>query len=393
VGDAGVRKVAVLTGSRGEYSIYSSVLDAIDERPDLDYELVVTGMHLSEEFGYTIEQIWKDGRTIGAQVPMLKYEDTPAGMVKNTGVAIIGIAQALEKIAPDVVVVLGDRGEQLAAAMAGAHMNIAVAHLHGGELSGTIDESIRHAVTKFAHVHLPATRKSRDRIIRLGEKEENVYLVGAPGIDAVRKKGNMSRREVAEYFGFDPEKIIVLAVQHPVTTEFGNARANMTVFADSLIGIAQQTVCICANSDAGYTGMMEELKSRIKQSGKENMIRVRKSLPHEVYLSVLKQARVMIGNSSSGVIEAPSCEVPYVLVGTRQDGREKAESILEVGYERDKILEAVNKALYDTEFRKTVRTCEKPYDPFGDANAGRRTAEVLAAFEVTPDLLKKKMTY
>ena len=388
-----MKKVAILTGSRGEYSIYASVLNAIDKRLDLDYELIVTGMHLSKKFGYTVEEIRKDNRKIGAQVPILKYEDTPAGMVKNTGIAIIGIAQALEKIGPDVVLVLGDRGEQLAAAMAGAHMNIPVAHLHGGEVSGTIDGSIRHAVTKFAHIHLPATKKSRDRIIRLGEKEENVYLVGAPGIDSVKKRGSMSRKEVVEYFNFDPEKIIILAVQHPVTTEFEDARDNMRVFVDSLLELDQQTVCIYANSDAGYTEMMGELESRIRQGGKEKKIKVYKSLPHEVYLSVLKQAGVMIGNSSSGVIEAPSCEIPYVLVGTRQDGREKAESILEVGYKKEDILKVVDKALYDKEFRNIVKTCEKPYDPFGDANAGRRAAEVLAAFKVTSNLLQKIMTY
>ncbi len=388
-----MRKVAVLTGSRGEYSIYTSVLDAIEERPDLEYELIVTGMHLSETFGYTVEEIRRDNRKIGAEVPMLKYEDTPAGMVKNTGIAIIGITQALEKIGPDVVLVLGDRGEQLAAAMAGAHMNIPVAHLHGGEVSGTIDESIRHAITKFAHIHLPATKKSRDRIIKLGEKEENVYLVGAPGIDSVKKRGSMSRKEVAEYFNFDPEKIIILAVQHPVTSEFEDARDNMRIFADSLVELDQQTVCVYSNSDAGYTEMMGELESRIEQGGKEKKIKVYNSLPHEVYLSVLKQAGVMVGNSSSGVIEAPSCEVPYVLVGTRQDGREKAESILEVGYKKEEILKAVDKALYDKEFRNIVKTCEKPYDPFGDANAGRRTAEVLAASKVTSSLLQKEMTY
>ena len=393
MGYAGMRKVAVLTGTRGDYSVYISVLDAIDEYPGLDYELIVTGMHLSHKFGYTVDEIKKDGRKIGAEVPMLKYEDTLAGMTKNTGVAVIGIAEALEKTEPDVVLVLGDRGEQLAAAMAGAHMNLPVAHLHGGEVSGTIDESIRHAVTKFAHIHLAATKKSRERIIRLGEKEENVYLVGAPGIDAVKKKGRMSRKEVADYFSFDPDKIIILAVQHPVTTEFEEAKKNMKVLADSLIELDKQTVFVYSNSDAGYTNMMEMLELGIRDAGKEKRMKVYRSLAHEVYLSLMKQADVMIGNSSSGVIEAPSCQTPYVLVGTRQAGREKAESVLDAGYDKDEILKAVDKALYDKEFKEIVKTSEKPYDPFNDTYAGRRTAEALAAFRITPELLQKRITY
>ncbi len=388
-----MRKVAVLTGSRGEYSIYTSVLDAIDERSDLDYELIVTGMHLSERFGHTIDEIEKDGRKIGAKVPMLKYKDTLAGMIKNTGVAIIGIAEDLEKIKPDIILVLGDRGEQLAAAMTGAHMNIPVAHLHGGEVSGTIDESIRHAVTKFAHIHLPATRASRNRIIKLGEKEDNVYLVGSPGVDAVKTKGKMTKEEIADYFNFNSKKKIILAIQHPVTTEFDCRESNMKVIADTLIELDEQAVCIYSNSDAGYTKMMELLEISIKNAGKEKKIKAYMTLPHEIFLSLTKHVDVMIGNSSSGIIEAPSCVTPYVLVGTRQEGREKADSILQAPYQKDAILKAVDKALNDEEFKKIVKTCKKPYDPFDDANAGKRVAEVLATFNITTDLLQKRITY
>lgn len=388
-----MRKIAVLTGSRGDISVYSSVLDAIDERKDLKYGLIVTGMHLSKRFGNTIDEIKKEGRKIYAEVPMLRYEDTLDGMVKNTGFAMIGIAEAIKNIKPDAVLVLGDRGEQLAAAMAGAHMNIPVAHLHGGEVSGTIDESIRHAITKFAHIHLPATKKSRDRLIKLGEKKRNIYLVGAPGVDAVKNKAKMPRKDIARYFGFDADKIIILAAQHPVTTEFGQAKVQMEIIAETLMELNEQVVWIHPNSDAGYTRMIEMLEFKIKEAGKEEKIKIYKSLPHDLYLSLMKEAGVMIGNSSSGIIEAPSRETPYVLVGTRQVGREKARSILEVGYEKKYILHAVKKALFDKAFRRIVKTCEKPYDPFRDASAGKRVARVLATFEITPELLQKRMTY
>lgn len=388
-----MRKVAVLTGSRGEYSIYASVLDAIDERADLSYELIVTGMHLEKKFGYTIEEIRKDNRKIGAEVPMLKYEDTLAGMVKNTGEAIIGITESFERIKPDLILVLGDRGEQLAAAMAGAHLNIPVAHLHGGEVSGTIDESIRHAITKFAHIHLPATKLSRDRIIKLGEREENIFLVGAPGVDAVKKRGKTTRQEIAKHFNFDPNKAIILAIQHPVTTEFNERDKNTQLFIEAILELGEQTVCIYPNSDAGHTGMMELLKKNIKYSGKQNKIKLYESLPHEIFISLMKQAAIMIGNSSSGIIEAPSCNTPYVLVGTRQTGREKAESILEVPYNKVAILNAAFKALNDKEFRAKIMAGERPYDPFRDDNAGKRTADVLATCRINSDLLQKRITY
>ena len=388
-----MRKVAVITGSRGDYSIYKSILDAIDELPDLEYELIVTGMHLSRVFGRTIKEIRKDRRKIGAQVPMLKYPDTLSGMAKNTGIAVIGITGALEKIRPDVVLVLGDRGEQLAAAIAGAHMNIPVAHLHGGEVSGTIDESIRHAVTKFAHIHLPATKKSRERLIKSGERQENIHLIGAPGIDAVKNSGRMGRDEVAGHFGFDAGREIILVVQHPVTTEYEYADKQMQMLMDVIIGLDMQAVCIYANSDAGFSKMMSVLEATIKKMHKEGKIKVYKSLPHELFLSLMRQADLMIGNSSCGVIEAPSCGTAYVLVGSRQDGREKAESIIPADYDKDSILKAVDKALNDKEFKKKIVSCEKPYDPFGDANAGTRAAEALATFKITPGLLQKRITY
>lgn len=388
-----MRKIAVITGSRGDISIYNSVLDAIDERQKLKYELIVTGMHLSRKFGYTIDEIKKNNRKIGTEVPMLKYEDTLAGMVKNTALAMIGIAGAIEKLKPDVVLVLGDRGEQLAAAMVGAHMNIPVAHLHGGEVSGTIDESVRHAITKFSHIHLVATKKSQERLIKLGERQENIYLVGAPGVDGVKKKAKMNRDEIARFFDFDPTQIMVLTVQHPVTTEFSLAQQNMEAVVSAFIELNKQTVWIYPNSDAGHTKMIAMLKSKIKKADKEKIIKICESLPHGIYLSLMKEAAVMIGNSSSGIIEAPSCGIPYVLVGSRQDGREKAESIIEVDYNKNEILKAIDKALNDSQFRNIVRMCEKPYDPFNDADAGKRIAEILATFNISPELLQKRITY
>lgn len=181
------RKIAVITGTRADYGIYYSVLKAIQNHKELELSLVVCGMHLCSEFGMTVNEIEKDGFPIADRVETILASDTGASMAKSIGMTLLGLTQSLERIKPDVLVVLGDRGEMMAAALAGIHMNIPVAHIHGGEVTGTVDESIRHAITKLAHIHLPATEDSRQRIIRLGEKEENIYVVGAPGIDYIKK--------------------------------------------------------------------------------------------------------------------------------------------------------------------------------------------------------------
>jgi|ETN01SMinimDraft_4_1059930.scaffolds.fasta_scaffold03416_4 UDP-N-acetylglucosamine 2-epimerase (non-hydrolysing)/GDP/UDP-N,N'-diacetylbacillosamine 2-epimerase (hydrolysing) len=388
-----MRKIAIVTGTRGEYGIYTSVLDAIDAHPDIEYELIVTCMHLSEQFGHTIDEIRKDGRKIGAEVDMLKYPDTLAGMSKNAGVAIIGMTEAIEKIKPDIVLVLGDRDEQLAGAIAGAHMNIPVAHLHGGEMTGTLlDENIRHAITKYSHIHLPATKRSAEYIERMGEPKENIILVGAAGVDSVKRKGKMSREELAKRFDFDPNKRIILSLQYPVTTQYEEMKQQMEEVMDALLELNEQTVYVYSNSDAGHTEMMEVLEEKVGAT--ENKIKIFKSLSYEVYLSLMKTADVMMGNSSSGVLEAPSCETPYVLIGTRQQGREQAASIQEIPCKKEDILKAVDKALNDEEFKEIIKTCEKPYDPFNDDNSGKRIAEALATFDIEkPELLQKKLTY
>ncbi len=387
------RKIAVVTGTRAEYGIFTSVLDAIKEHPKLDYQLVVTGMHLLKEFGYTINEIKKDGYKISAVIPMLKNTAEPFGMAESLGRGIMGMTRAFKKLNPDIVLVLGDRDEPLAAAVAAAHMNIPVGHIHGGEVTGSIDESIRHAITKFSHIHFAATRKSAERLRKMGEQSWRIYLVGSPGVDYIKNKKLLGRKAVAKKFRFNPNKRFILAIQHPVTTEYNIAKQNMKAVLDSLLELNEQTVYIYSNSDAGYAKMMGLLLKDMRNRTRKTKIKVFRNLEHTLYLSLMKNCDLMIGNSSSGLIEAPSCKTPYVLVGTRQTGRERAKSVIQAGYSKREILAAAKRAMFNKVFRKVVERCTNPYDPFGDGKAGKRIANILAKVKIDYRLIQKKIAY
>jgi len=380
------RKVCVVTGTRAEYGILYPAMKAIQSHPGLDLSVLVTGMHLMPEFGYTVKEIEADGFVIDAKVPMYLSADTNAAIVTGLGLGIIGIAQALEQIEPDIIVVLGDRAEPLTAAIAGAYMNIPVAHIHGGDRSGGIDESIRHAITKFAHIHFPATPESGERLIRMGEEPWRIHVVGPLGIYAMGEADFTPRNELCKKLGLNPTKLLILVVQHPVTTQAKNAPEQMRATMEALVELGEQAVIVYPNADAGGRAMIEVIKEY------ENcpFIKTFKSLPRKEYVSLMKLASVMVGNSSSGIIEAPSLGLPVVNIGIRQEGRERGKNVIDVGHNKQEIVKGIEKALADKEFLAKVKKCESPY---GDGKAAPRVAEILGKIEVTPQLLQKKITY
>ena len=383
-----MRKIAVVTGSRAEYGDLYSVLKAIEAYPGLRLSLVVTGMHLSHEFGYTVKEIEKDGFKIDAKVDMLLSSDTPAAMAKSVGLGISGLAQVWEQLEPDIILVLGDRVEPLAAAIAGAYMNIPVAHIHGGDtaVGSNIDDSNRHAITKFAHIHFPATRKSAERIIKMGENEWRVHMVGSPALDVILNEPLLSPIALGERLGLDKPAPPILLVQHSVTTQVDEAAKQMRETLEAILEVGCPTVLIYPNSDAGGRRMIEV----IKEFEGHPFIRTIKSLSRKEYLSLMKAASVMVGNSSSGIIEAPSFGLPVVNIGIRQEGRERGKNVIDVGHNKQEIVKGIEKALTDEEFLKEVKKCENPY---GDGKTGPRIAEILSKLEITPQLLQKKITY
>lgn len=381
------RKIAVVTGTRAEYGILYPVLKAVEAEPSLELSLVVTGMHLSHEFGYTVKEIEDDGFGIDAKVDMLLSGDSPESMAKTIGLGIIGMAQTWGQLKPDIILVLGDRVEPLAAAIAGAYMNILLAHIHGGDSPRAgLDEYARHAITKLSHIHFPATEKSAERIVKMGEDERRVHMVGSPALDVILNEPLISAEVLARKFGIDSSKPLILLVQHPLTTEVEKAAGQMRETLQAIIEVGYPTVLVYPNSDAGGRRMIEVIKEYERYS----FIKTFESLPRKDYLSLMKVARVMVGNSSSGIIDAPSFGLPVVNIGTRQEGRERGKNIIDVGHSKQEIVKAIGRALTDRDFLEEVRKCESPY---GDGKASRRIAEILSKIETTPELIRKKITY
>jgi UDP-N-acetylglucosamine 2-epimerase (non-hydrolysing)/GDP/UDP-N,N'-diacetylbacillosamine 2-epimerase (hydrolysing) len=375
-----------VTGSRADYSILRSVLYAIRRHKSLKVSLIVTSMHLEDEFGYTLEEIKKDGFAIAGTVDILDESDTPASMAKAVGKGIIGIVEILKKKKPDILLVNTDRFETLAGAISGAFMNIPLAHMHGGEVSGSIDESIRHAITKFAHIHFPSTMENAKRIIRLGEDPKRVFMVGAAGLGFIVSKKLLPPKVIFKKYKLDVKRLIFLVVQHPVTTEVNQAAFQMRQTLDAMVKIKEQTIVIYPNADAGGRTMIKVIKKYLRYP----FIKAFKSLPHLDYLSLMRVAKVMIGNSSSGIIEASSFKLAVVNIGTRQQGRQRSSNVIDVGYNKQGILRGIDKALHDDNFLSRLKGCINPY---GHGKTGVKIASILSSIKLDHKLLQKRITY
>jgi len=381
------RKICVVTGTRAEYGLLKPVMEAIMKSKGLTLQILAMGMHLFPKFGNTIDEIKKDGFPVCAKVKMTALEDTKKAMAQSIGKGIIEIADSLNKVKPDVVLVLGDRTEALAAAVAAAYMNIIVAHIHGGDSAKAgLDEYARHAITKLSHIHFPVTKKSAERIIKMGEDKCRVFNVGAPGLDSILNKKLPPKKKIARKYKLDLSQPIFLVVEHPVTTEVEEAAKQIKETLEAIKEFKFQTILIYPNTDAGGRKIVKV----IKKYQKYPFIQVYKNLPHEDYLVLMSMVSVMIGNSSSGIIEAPSFRLPVVNIGTRQAGRESAANIINVDYQKNQIKKAIQKALYDEKFKAKTRRCKSPY---GEGRAGIKIASILSKIKIDRNLIQKKLTY
>ncbi len=379
------KNILVLTGTRAEYGLLKSSMEAIEAHDQLSLSVVVTGMHLSPRYGNTVDEIRNDGFTVDREVPMLVEGDTGVAMAKSLGLGTTGLADAFNSLDPDVVLLLGDRDEALAGALAAAHMNIPVAHIHGGDAmeGAVIDDSIRHAITKFAHIHFPASDKSADRIRKLGEEQWRITVSGAPGLDDILASDYDESQVVLDRYGLDGDKLLLLLVQHPVTTQPDQAGEQMAITLDAIEKIGTQTVIIYPNSDAGGYQIIDEIESR----SFDDTVRSFQSLPRREYLGLLAASDLMIGNSSSGIIEAPSFGLPVVDIGPRQKGRERAENVLSVPYDTESIRNVVSEFMENSSAQQRAENCDNPY-AFG--GAGKLIAETLAEIDLDETLLQKK---
>lgn len=378
--------MAVVTGTRAEYADLKPIIEEIAERDDLRYQLVVTGMHLSPQHGQTIDDIIDDGFTVDRTVHMLLAGDSGGAMAKSLGVGLSGLAEALIHLEPDIVLVSGDRGEAFAAAVAAAHMSIPVAHIHGGDVThgATIDESIRHGLTRFANLHFPGSKLSASRLIRMGEAEWRVTLAGAPALQPIQDEEYTPPETVREKFRLPLERPVGLVIQHPLTTEPERAGQQMRETLEAVTSFDMEVIVIYPNSDAGS----DRIRHVIENYQERGELRAFKNVPRHDFLGLLATTAVLVGNSSCGVIEAPSFDLPVVNLGLRQEGREKAEYVLNETHRSDEIEAAIERCLTDGSLQERAAASENPYD-FGSAS--RRIADRLASVELGETLLRKQL--
>ena len=379
------RRICVVTGSRAEYGLLHGLLNEIGDEPGLELKLVVTGMHLAPRFGLTVREIEDDGFTIAERVDIGLDGDSAAATARAMGLGVVGLGDAFERIAPDVVVVLGDRFEVLAAAQAALVARIPIAHIHGGELTeGAFDDSMRHAITKMAHLHFVAGPAHGARVAQLGEAPDRIFEVGALGLDNIARLEPLDRAALEAEIDFRLGAGYLLVTYHPVTlSNDGGARAVEELLSALDAFPDRQVLVTGVNADPGH----DRIGSRIAEyaSARPERTRVCASLGRRLYLSAMKLCAAVIGNSSSGLIEAPAIGVPTVNLGSRQRGRERAPSVIDCAETRDAIAAAIRKAL-SPEFRTAFRDAPKAY---GTPGAAARIVRVLKSHPLDGVLMKR----
>jgi UDP-hydrolysing UDP-N-acetyl-D-glucosamine 2-epimerase len=380
-----MRHVAIVTEARSSYGYLRPIARLIEDDPDVRYSLIVTNQHLLPDFGYSVEEIERDGLLISDRIYMTLDGYTPVTMCKSLGVLMLSITDTFMRLEPDIVLVLGDRGDSLIAATVAAHMNIPVAHIQAGERSGNIDGMTRHAITRFAHVHFASGPDAAERLVRMGEDEWRVFTTGAPQLDEFVNGQVAAPEELAERFALDLGEPIVLVVQHPVTEEFGAGVEQMRETLEAVCELGHQTILIFPNTDAGSN----DLRLMIERYHRPFM-RLERNVPRHVYGGLMRVASVLVGNSSSALIEAPTVGLPAVNVGDRQRDRARAANVIDVPHDRLQIAEALRTALSPA-FRERLHDLESPY--YSDGRVSERIVEILKTIPLDERLLKKQITY
>ena len=370
-----MKKIAIFTGTRAEYGLLYWLLKDIKADPDLELQLLVSAMHLSPEFGMTYKQIEKDGFIINEKVEMLLSSDSAVGTAKSIGLGVIGFADALTRMKPDILVILGDRFEALAVAQAAMILRIPIAHIHGGEITeGAYDDAIRHAITKLSFLHFTSAETHRNRVIQLGESPERVFNVGAVGLDHLMRSKFMSIDELGESLNFKLKKPYLLVTYHPVTLASEPAKETFLNLLSAIDEFSDlQVILTYPNADDGGREIIPLLEEYASKNS-ERVLAI-PSLGQKRYLSAVKHAQAVIGNSSSGIIEVPSFGIPTVNIGERQRGRLAAESVISCAPNTESIMEAINIAL--------TSNFEQVVNPYGKGQASEAILEELKIAELT----------
>jgi UDP-hydrolysing UDP-N-acetyl-D-glucosamine 2-epimerase len=390
--------IAVFTGNRAEYGLQYPILKAIDAHPDLEYRLIVSGAHLDKNFGHTLDEIRADGFEIHETVAINVPDDTLQATASAIGSGIISIAEALARVKPDIFVVYADRFEGFAAVIAGSQTNVPVAHIEGGDLTegGALDDSVRHAMSKLAHLHFTTNQQASNRVLGMGEEPWRVHTVGFPMIDMIMEGNFAKRDDVLKTYNLDPSKPIVVFTQHSVTTLFDAAKDQLRPSLEGLAKFAHddqaQIILTYPNNDAGGRHILAMLEDFMPDA--PDRFQLHRSLGRYNYHGLLALAQtpsiniVCAGNSSSGIKESPAFGCPCVNIGTRQLGRLRADNVLDAPYDKEAIYQALKTTALDPDFRLKSRDSANPY---GLGDAGIKIAKILAETKTGKDLIIKKM--
>jgi UDP-hydrolysing UDP-N-acetyl-D-glucosamine 2-epimerase len=377
------RKIAVITTSRADYGHLYWPLRDLSENENVDLKIIVLGSHLSPEFGNTFQEIVNDGFRIDSRIECLLSSDTDVGMAKTIGMATLGLADLFGQMRPDLLLLIADRYEMLAPASVALALRIPIAHIEGGEVSeGAIDDAVRNALTKMSHIHFTSTHAARERVIAMGEEEWRVHRAGAPSLDNLRRRTLLSREQVEARLTLDLRRPTILVVHHPMTIARDTLQEADAMFA-ALENLADQILFCYPNADAGSRALIDRTEVFISRRGRGKIFT---NLDSVTYLSLLRQVDMLVGNSSSGIMESASFALPTVNVGLRQQGRERARNVLDADARLGAILEAVNTAR-TPEFRQSLIAMVNPY---GEGFASETIVRVLTTVPLSQELLMKR---
>lgn len=376
-----MRRICYITGTRADFGLMQVTLEAIHADPRLGLSILATGMHLDPTYGSTVDEIRATGLPIAGEVPVTLTPATGATMARGIGVMLNGFVDHLVRDRPDLVLLLGDRGEMLAGALAAIHLNIPVAHVHGGERSGTVDEPIRHAVSKLSHLHLTTTPAARERLIRMGEREDRVFVCGAPGIDRLAETPRLSREQICADYCFDAASPLALLAMHPVLQDADNAGDDVALLTERLLEAGVQVVAIMPNSDAGSDSIRAAMATARERPG----LVIETHLPRDRFVACMAAADLFAGNSSAGIIEAATFGTPVINVGSRQRLRERNANVIDIDCTPEAIDDAVAKALAGGRFPAV--------NIYGDGGAAERIVSILRDTPLDRELMRKINVY
>ena len=380
------KRIAVLTGKRGGYGAMQPILSILRDSDDFELQLIVTDQHLNPDFGMTIHEV-QQAFDVAAAVDMKQRDGSAKERAVALGNCTIGMSNALSRLNPDLLILYGDRGEVLATALVAAHLKIPIVHLQGGDVSGNIDESIRHALTKLSHLHFASTQDSAKRIIGLGEEAWRVHVVGDNHIDNIIAGNYTQENDVRAKFAIDFEDDFVIMLQHPETVHERSSYKDAKASLDAIAASGMRAIVVYPCSDAGYEGIIqaiEEYRNYPKFS-------IYKNIDAKDFWGLMSIARVFIGNSSAGLIETPAFHLPAINIGDRQEGRIQGGNVVNVRPDKDEIRTLLDKIHNDSEFRSKLINAENPY---GDGTAAQKITDVIRNLDMTTtDLLNKRMTY